>query len=211
MSGCAVTDVRSLGLQSYDSALITAGHPAVIESLAGKGPVTGWENRCHEISLAVLRTGLFGRGRVARGFHSLVRGQHSWIVLGDDCYDPDATLVDPTITACDGEIYVGLNGDDGHRPHGGGSCFDADMPSGHGGPVIALTPVTPLSPAAARFLCMLGPLDLRGWGEVAHMPVRDWPAAEIITAMLDTPGLGALIPVDIAGMVTDRNPGNLYW
>jgi hypothetical protein len=85
------------------------------------------------------------------------------------------------------------------------------MPSHHGGPGIELTPANPLSTEAADFLDLLGPLDLRGWGEVAHLPVEGWPAGEIIAAMCDTPGLGALVPVDIQGMVTDRNPSGLYW
>jgi hypothetical protein len=98
-----------------------------------------------------------------------------------------------------------------HVPHGTGSCYLADMPQHHGGDDISLTPVTPLSVSAKVFLDSIGPLDLRGWGEVAHLPVQDWPASEILTAMCQTPELVALIPVDIQGMATDQNPNSYYW
>jgi hypothetical protein len=203
-------NIRNLEILDLDEATEAAGDPDALAGQIGT-PVSTWAGNCHSVSLALLRTGRFGRGRVARGLCPGVRSQHSWIILGDDCYDPDAVLVDPTLYASEGEIYVGYNGDGGHRPHGWGSCFAAGLPHRHDGPVLELTPVTPLSPQARGFLASLGPLDKRGWAEVAHLPVQDWPAAEIISAMLDTKGLGVLVPIDIAGMLTDRNPRNLYW
>lgn len=206
--------VRELDVITLEDAGLVAGYPERIAGAIGV-PLEQWGSRCHEISLAVLRTGMFGRGRVARGTCPGVTSQHSWIVLGDDPYDPDATGVDPTLQFCrrpdvDG-IAVFQGGDLGHRPHGSGSCLAGNMPSYHGGLAIELTPAQPLSPDADRFLARLLPLDYRGWAEVAHMAVQDWPAAEIITAMCDTPGLGVLVPVDIRGMLTARNPSNLYW
>lgn len=171
-----------------------------------------WEHRCHEISLKLLRTGEFGPGRIARGRAAGVISQHSWIVLGDDCYSPDAVIVDPTLwsylPSVTG-IWVGPNLTR-HVPHGAGSCFDGEMPIHHGGPDIALTPAVPFSPAAETWLAILGPLDFRGWGEVAHLPVGDWPAAEITAAIADTPQLRALLRIDVLGMITDRNPGHGY-
>jgi hypothetical protein len=206
-------NVRKLDLMSLDDASIAAGDTDRIAAAIGI-PFPGWAHRCHEISRRVLRTGLFGRGRVARGTCPGVTSQHSWIVLGDDCYDQDAVIVDPTlwsyVDAVDG-IMVSLGGDLGHRPHGWQHCFTSPPPTWHGGEIIELTPAVPLRPSAASFLATLGPLDRRGWGEVAHMGTRGWPAAEIIDAMCDTPGLEVLIPIDIRGMLTDRNPSGYYW
>ncbi len=56
---------------------------------------------------------------------------------------------------------------------------------------------------------MLGPLDRRGWATLAHAPVEGWPAGEILGAMCDS-GMEAVVPIDIIGMLTDRNPSGLY-
>jgi len=187
-------------------------------------PYSKWAGKCHQIALAILRTGEFGPGRIARGRAPGVRSQHSWIVLGDDVYDGQAIIVDPTITpsmarehggdspllADADPIVVSMAHRLPHRPHGAGSIWAYGRPENARGAVIELTPAQPLSGLAQSFLDMLGPLDIRGWGFLAHCPVRDWPAGEIIAAMDDTPELKALVPIDILGMVTDRNPGGLY-
>jgi hypothetical protein len=205
--------VRELDVITLEDAGIMAGNTDRIAEAIGV-PSGEWDRRCHEISLKVLRTGLFGRGRVARGVCAGVGSQHSWIVLGDDVYDDSAPVVDPTLWTyrddVDG-IFAGFVEEYGHVPHGSGAVFMARMPRHYGGPDIELTPAEPLSVSARHFLSHLLPLDLRGWGEVAHLPVEGWPAAEIITALCDTPGLGVLVPVDIVGHLTDRNPGNWYW
>jgi hypothetical protein len=164
-----------------------------------------------EISLAVLRTGLFGRGRVARGTCKYVTSQHSWIVLGDDCYAMDAVVVDPTLWNY-AQTVTGIFCGSGtwHRPHGTGAFYDGEMPVDHGDEIIELDS-SKLSLEAQRFLDMLGPLDLKGWMQVAHLPAEGWPAGEIFNAMCDVPGLEVFIPIDIRGMLTDRNPGDLYW
>jgi hypothetical protein len=205
--------VRELPLVlNRDEAALMASFTDMLATDIGV-PYRQWAGQCHRISLALLRTGNFGRGRIARGFCRGVGSQHSWIVLGDDCYDPDATVVDPTLWSYDGTvdgILVTANLDR-HVPHGHGSCFEASVPQHHGGRDRDLTPDAPLSKAALAFLSLLGPLDLGGWAEVAHLPVLGWPAAEILAAMCRTPGLGVLIPVDIRGMITSENPGELYW
>ena len=178
-------------------------------------PFPLWANQCHGVSLALLRTGEFGPGRIARGTCEYVPSQHSWIVLGDDCYDRNSVIVDPTLWAHDPEvtgIYTGRNRQGYyHQPHGAGSCFSVGQPQNHGGPDIELTPSKPLKPRARAWLGVLGPLDIRGWMEVAHLPVEDWPAGPILTAMAETRVLEALIPIDILGMNTDLNPDGLYW
>lgn len=197
---------------SRDEARLVAGDPGMLAADIGR-PFPEWARRCHEISLALVRTGHFGRCRVARGGCENVSSQHSWIVLGNDPYDPDAIVVDPTLWSYDPAvqgILVTANLTR-HCPHGLGSCFAAPIPGHYGGESIDLTPDVPLSEDALDFLDLLGSLDLRGWGEVAHLPVQNWPAAEILTAMCDTPGLGVLVPIDVRGMITDTNPGSYYW
>lgn len=180
-------------------------------------PFREWARRCHEISLALVRTGQYGRCRVARGGCQGVPSQHSWIILGDDCYDPGAIVVDPTLWSYADDVngILVTRNLERHTPHGYGEFFRAPMPSCYGGPDIELTPEIPLGEDALEFLDVLGPLDLRGWGEVAHLPVLGWPAKEILTAMTETQtknaSLGVLIPIDVRGMLLDGNPGSYYW
>ena len=190
-------------------------------------PYERWSGKCHEVSFQLLSTGLFGPGRVARGWSPAVIGQHSWMVLGPDVYARYAVIVDPTITP-----YLRKHGTDGtndpaglpdiqvelasllsHWAHGAGSIWEGpNKPTCHGGEIIELTPSVPLSDDARLFLSeeFLGPLDRRGWGQLANGPMEMWPAAEIIRAMHDTPELRMLVPVDILGMLTDLNPGKCY-
>jgi hypothetical protein len=178
-------------------------------------PSANWGGTCHATSLALLRSGLVGRGRIARGWSAMIHSQHSWIVLGDDCYDKDAVVVDPTFWPTvkpehEPLILVDYAANLDRAPHGAGLIYHAPVPKAGDGPVIELTPVKPLSREAADFLRMLGPLDRRGWAMLVHSPVEGWPAAEIITACVDTRELAALVPIDIVGMLTDRNPKGLY-
>lgn len=184
-------------------------------------PYERWSGKCHEVSFKLLSTGLFGPGRVARGWAKAVIGQHSWLVLGPDVYDPGAVNLDPTLRPylkahriwlnAEG-ILVERGADMGHQPHGAGSLWTAERPVCHGGDIIELTPSVPLSDDAQLFLSeeFLGPLDRRGWGQLTNGPMEQWPAAEIIRAMYDTPALRSLVPVDILGMLTDINPGKCY-
>lgn len=177
-------------------------------------PLDHWAHQCHAASVELLRSGEFAPARVARGSCRGVPGQHSWLVLGDDCYDDDATIIDPTLWSYDGTvtgIWVGTYHDGRHRPHGKGSIWDWGRPDAPVSEPISLTPSKPLSVTALTFLDLLGPLDRQGWGLLAsYAPVEGWPAGEIIEAMLDTPALSSLVPIDRVGMLTDRNPGGLY-
>jgi len=176
-----------------------------------------WRHECHAVSIGVVKSELIaGPARVARGSTPGVGGQHSWIVLGRDCYDPSTWILDLTLWSYVDEAPVRLlkqakTGPWVHKPHGAGSIFQVPMPRGQGGEAIDLTPSTPLSSSAVHFLDLLGPLDMRGWAQLIHSPVgAGWPAREIIEAALDTEQLRALVPIDIAGMLTDRNPSGLY-
>lgn len=174
-------------------------------------PVGRWPNNCHSVSLKVLRTGRFGPGRIARGWAQGVGSQHSWIVLGDNVYDRAATVVDPTILAAGPipKIWVGPNRRM-HQPHGAGTIYESGPPQAGDGTPIELSGTAALSRGARMFLEACGPLDLRGWMSLANGPMEGWPAGEIVRAILDTPRLAAIVPIDIAGMITDRNPKGLY-
>jgi hypothetical protein len=198
------------GRDGHQAPDMPADVAALMEAIGYTGPVA---YSCHEVSLALAKSGHFPGARVARGFALGVMGQHSWLTT-DDPYNPLSPIIDATLWSYDPSvtgIWTG-NGEDGvHIPHGAGHYMRAGMPSHHGDKTIRLTPAVPLTVEAHKFLAMLGPLDYRGWHEVAHLPVEGWPVREVLTAMLDTPGLGVLIPIDIVGMVTDRNPGGLYF
>lgn len=120
--------------------------PAEFEEAVGR-PLVAFRFRCHEASLALVRSGVLPEGaRVARGSCPGVGGQHSWVVLGGDCYDRKAQVIDPTLW-----------------------CYDN-----------------------------------------AVREIWKGRADEIIGAMYDDERLSALVPIDIVGMITDRNPGGLY-
>lgn len=174
-------------------------------------PLHEFGGRCHEASLALVKSGVLGENvRVARGTCAGVGSQHSWVVYGDP-YEPTATIVDPTLWSYDetvNGIYVGFQNERPHIPHGSGSIWDYGRPAHHGGETITLD--AEFSDPARVFLTLLGPLDRKGWAQLAHAPVGGWPAAQIIGAMYDDERISALVPIDVVGMVTDRNPHGLY-
>lgn len=179
------------------------------------GPWESWAQQCHAVSLAIVRSGLLttSDARVARGAARGVFGQHSWIVLGTDCYDPRAELLDPTLWSYDHArsplLLVTDMTRETHRPHGFGSIFGCGMPCSGGGEPIELDPAS-LDADARSFLRLLGPLDIRGWMQLLHSPVGGWPADKIVAAAYADQRLRALIPIDLVGMLTDLNPEGLY-
>ena len=175
-------------------------------------PLKQWAHRCHAASLRLVKSGVLGPSRVARGACKDVGGQHSWVVLGDDCYDEHTTIVDPTLWSYRDDvegIWIGTLAHGLHTPHGRGSIWRWGRPNEPTGPVVELTPRQPWSKAALGFLDVLGPLDREGWIMLAHAPVGAWPAGEIIDAMCES-GLEGYVPIDRVGMLTDRNPQGLY-
>jgi hypothetical protein len=178
-------------------------------------PDKRWWHQCHAASLEVVQSGLHGSmARVARGSCLGVTGQHSWVVLGDP-YAP-TVILDPTIWSYQPDILWTICPAaemSRYIPHGKGSIWEFGRPTTareSGEEVIALTPSEPLSDEARSFLDVCGKLGRRGWMELANSPVQGWPAAEIIAAMDDTPAVSAFVPIDILGMLTDRNPEGLY-
>jgi hypothetical protein len=206
----------------FRKCLVGGGVPAMEHDLpftveevekAIERPMADWARDCHSVSLAIVKSGLV-EGRVARGVCSGVGAQHSWVVVGDDCYDHDAQIIDPTLWSYRDDvegIWTGSIGHGWHAPHGAGSIWAWGRPTPFGGEPISLTPSTPLSKDASAFLALIGPLDRDGWAYfVSNAPVEGWPAAEIISAVADTKRLAHFIPIDRLGMLTDRNPGGLY-
>ncbi len=182
----------------------------IVEAIGG---LTKWAHNCHACSLAIVRTGLLPQGaRVARGSHPLILSQHSWVVIGDP-YAKDATILDGTLWSYVDTSPVFLIGTASylpHRPNGAGSIWDAaPIPRPTRPPI----PLSGLSNTASAFLKMLAPkgMDALGWGRLANCPVGGWPATEIIGAMYDNAMLRPLVPIDRVGMLTDRNPQELYF
>lgn len=183
---------------------------AEFETAVGR-PLDAFAHDCHAAALALVRSGTVGESRVARGFCPGVAGQHSWVVLGDDCYDRDAVVVDPTLWSYDETvvgIWTGKASSRPHEPHGSGSIWKWGRPDYPTGEIVTLD--VEWSREARQFFYIVGPLDLRGWAQLAHAPVEGWPAAEIIGAIYDDERLSARVPIDIVGMLTDRNPSGLY-
>lgn len=172
------------------------------------GPLKNHERQCHSASLKLVKAGV--GDRVARGRCEGVGAQHSWAVIGDP-YKP-TLIIDPTLWSYRKDvkgIFIGLPKTYGHRPHGSGSIWDWGRPTPAYGPAIKLAPE--LSEEAQMFIDMLGPLDINGWQTLSNAPVGGWPAKEIFEAMLDTPLLENMVPIDKIGMLTDRNPNGLYF
>lgn len=206
-------------MTSLEARLVSNAYLAEVFADAIKVPLDDWYGKCHEISLAIVRTGMLkgpegARVRVARGWHPHVPlRQHSWIALGDP-YDPSTRYVDPTLWCYTGDeprIFSALAGDTDHTPHGDGDIWDWGRPEHQGGPTIELQPAQPLSEDARLILEMIGPLDYRGWMTLSSAPVGGWPAGEIFAAMHHTEDLRGLVPIDKLGMTTDLNPSSLYW
>ena len=174
-------------------------------------PLHEWGGQCHAASLALVKSGAVGPARVARGTCPGVPGQHSWVILGDNCYDLNATVIDPTLWSYDETvegIWVGKAKDRPHRPHGYGSIWEWGRPHEATGEVLTLD--YEFSARARMFLDLLGPLDFEGWCMLAHAPVKGWPSDEIFTAMARDERLAHRVPIDIVGMATRENPGGLY-
>jgi hypothetical protein len=200
-----ITDIK-------EAARIAADLPAIEQAVGSKAG--SWAHNCHLVSLKLLRTGLFGPGRIARGWAGIVTGQHSWVVLSEDVYDPAAIVIDPTIWSYAGQQpYVAvIENRKLHHPHGSGDVFASPPPQRGTGPQILLSIDERTLPVDARALLFaIGGLDRRGWMQFASGPMEGIPGmGEIIAAMLDTDELKAVVPIDIAGMLTDRNPNQLY-
>lgn len=182
--------------------------PEEFEEAVG-APLTRYAHECHAASIALVKSGVFDYARVARGWCRGVMGQHSWVVLGRDVYSADVEVVDPTLWSyTEEEPYVWRGRNLAmHRPHGIGSIWDfRRLPRPVEEPIV----LERVPQAAKSFLDLVGPLDAQGWMLLANGVMQGWPSSTVIGAMLDDPRLARFVPIDIAGMVTDRNPGGLY-
>jgi hypothetical protein len=189
---------------------------ALAEAIGG---LDKWAKQCHAASLALVRTGLLGpEARVARGRHVAIMSQHSWVVIGDP-YCRSSKIIDPTLASWVGkkpEITIHQHGNPGYFPKGGGQINMTELILAlrnwsAAGTAIHLAVGT--SAKAREFIKHITPprgMTLHCWGVLASSPVGGWPAKEIISAMLDHDRLKALVPIDVEGMLTDRNPGELY-
>lgn len=188
--------------------------PQLNDLINNIGGLDQWAQRCHECSLALIRTKLLPKeARVARGWCDGVGSQHSWVVIGNP-YDEHAPILDGTLwsyTNEDPELKLYSEGSERHVPHGSGHIWDHGIPDAPTTEIIELE--SPLSDEANQFLKLIAPdgLDFKGWWFLSHAPVGGWPSDEIIGAILADDRLRALVPIDIAGMMTDTNPGELYW
>ena len=132
------------------------------EALRVLKPLKQWAHNCHGASMRLVDTGI--GDRVARGFCRGVGSQHSWAVIGNDCYDADAVIIDATLWSYRNDvkgIYIGKVARYGHTPHGTGSIWEWGKPVSGSGAVIRLTPKTKLSRTALEFLRMIEPLEWR--------------------------------------------------
>jgi hypothetical protein len=177
-------------------------------------PFEFWAHQCHGISNLMIQHDIV-QGRVARGWMPGVPSQHSWVVVGDDCYAKDAHIVDPTLWSYRNDvagIWQGVPTDLGHTPHGAGSIWKSGRPPYPTGEIIELELPDDSDGKFARLFLerIVGPLDMDGWRFLLHAPVEGWPAKEIHTAAQQNKLLRHIAPIDIVGMITDLNPKGLY-
>lgn len=150
------------------------------EATQALAPLSRWAKRCHEASLELAR---HMGGRVARGMCPATMSQHSWLVLGNDCYDPDAVIIDPTLWSYDQSVdgvWVGTARNQLHYPHGRGSIWNYGKPTRPTGDIIVLTPTRPLSADAQDFYHLWNRWIVRAgqhWRirrSVVGLPVKSW-------------------------------------
>lgn len=178
---------------------------------AAIGPIDDYAYNCHVASTALVNSDLLldRPVRVARGFCEGVGIQHSWVVLGDDCYSDTAPILDVTAWSYDStlpRVWVTSISEGYHTPHGRYHILRGPMPTAGPGEPIHLD----LPASAQSFLDLLGPLDALGWARLAGGGMLGWDSRTVIDAMCGHPELRHLVPVDIVGMLTDRNPLGAY-
>jgi len=176
-------------------------------------PASAWENRCHEVALAIVKSDLFDYARVARGYADGIRGQHSWVVLDHDVYSRYSVILDPTYNVNIGGdplLWWGTLDSGVHHPKGAGSIWDFGAPGNSSFSDAYHLNTEGLSASARSFIHMIEPLNRQGWASLAHFPMQGWPSGEIIERMYEDENLRPFIPIDIVGMVTDINPSGLY-
>lgn len=178
------------------------------------GSLERWACQCHAASLALVKAPLMPEGRVVRGWCDHVFGQHSWMVVGMNCYDPDALIIDPTLWSYDDvveDIWVGRMGDrPEHMPHHNWTFWD-HKPKRGPGEDIPLERYDSLGRAARMYMDLILPLDYKGWCNFAtHVGALGWPVGQVVEAMYAQKNLRGALPIDLIGMTTEINPHGLY-
>ena len=183
------------------------------------GPLDAWAMQCHAASVALINSDLFSDRfrRVARGTAQGVFGQHSWVVLGEDCYNPNAIIVDVTLWSYDPKqprVLIDRAKNLSHLPHGSNSIWDAGCPIPGDDEDMPLD--LPFMHKAEPFYRMVrekvGRTDRRFWMSLwSSNAMLGFNASALLEAFLDRyPDQAAIVPIDIIGMLTDRNPSGLY-
>lgn len=185
---------------------------AVIEEAIG--PIEKFHHQCHAASLALVKSGVLpGKNwRVARGWSRGIGGQHSWAVQGDP-YARSSRVVDITMWSYQrhiAKIYCPKNLYD-HEPHGYGYLVPQviERPSI---PEVTDLPLERLSDETLEWLQMRYPngIGMQDLNRLVNGPMLAWNSREFIGA-LSLSRYKQFVPIDIRGMLTDENPGGLYF
>ena len=185
---------------------------AEIEQAIGL-PFSEWAQQCHSVSLALVKSDLFPYARIARGMALGVRGQHSWVVLDENVYNKYAQIIDPTLWSYRADVqgvWSGSLQDGIHFPKGMGNIWDYGRPENSSFRDAYALNTEGLSTSAKLFVQSLGPLSIHGWAALFNFPMEGWPSGEIVARAYEDDKLRPYIPIDIVGMVTDKNPSSLY-
>lgn len=176
-------------------------------------PRSAWHTNTKQVAHDLVRSGLLPTCRVVVGFVSGVEGEHSWVTTSWDVYDKYALIVDPTMWTFRADIpdvWMGTLHDGLHHPKGEGFIWDSGYPENSSFQDTILLPQNGLSTYAKYFLSRVEPLNVAGWTALMRLPMQGWPAGEILARMKEVPTLAPLVPEDLEGMLTEKNPGNLY-
>lgn len=177
-------------------------------------PRSEWQKHSWEISLAIVRSRRFNTARVATGYAEGISGKHYWVCLGSDVYSKLTPILDATLWSAppfDSDVlWSGSLASGIHRPLGMGYIWDYGYPENSSFREAIRLPEDDLSLSAKYFLARLGPMDLSGWKRLMLSPMQGWPSGEILAAMKEHPQLSGIVPLDLEGMLTSRNPGGLF-
>lgn len=176
-------------------------------------PLGHWHFNSHQVSLDIVRSGIFPYARVVQGTATGVHGPHHWVVLAEDVYDKYATIIDPTLWCHDPSLrgtWIGTLQNEIHHPKGEGYIWDFDYPENSSFTDTVALRKDGLSTQAKYFLSRIEPINLDGWRRLMRSPMQGWPAGEIIDQMKHSPELSDLVPEALEGMLTNRNPNGAW-
>lgn len=176
-------------------------------------PLGHWHFNAHRVCLDIVRSGLFPYSRVVEGSARGVHGTHHWLTLSEDVYDKYGTIVDPTLWCHDPSlqgVWIGTLQEEIHHPRGEGYIWDHSYPENSSFKGTVSLNKEGLSTQAKYFLSRVEPLNLDGWRRLMRSPMQGWPAGEIIDQMKHSAELAAIVPEELEGMLTNRNPSGAW-